>query len=76
MLPAQGANFKGSFWATRQGFFFAVPAWHNKLRIESLAPMPPEVLRLHAANDPPGKKQARCAGCIVLGKNNCLVARR
>jgi hypothetical protein len=26
MLPAHGANFKGSFWATRHGFFFAVPA--------------------------------------------------
>jgi len=62
--------------ARRQGFFFAVPALHGELNMDSLAPMPAKVLRLHAANDPPGKKQARCAGCIVLGKNNCLVARR
>ena len=32
-------------------------------------------LRFQATDHPLGLKQARCAGCVSFGKNNCLVAR-
>jgi DNA mismatch endonuclease (patch repair protein) len=70
MLPARGANFKRSFWATRQEFFFAVPAWHSKLGMESQAPMPSMVRK----KTQKAKKRPRKAGHRLWAAGNALVA--